>query len=161
MNLSDRQLQAAGLLARGLSVRKVAEAVEVNKSTISNWKKLDAFQGAIEDCRKSVRDGAVKAVGLRAGESVGHFVGQIERLKFKALTTIEKILDDDEESPRIKVNAARIAGKWCGLELPEARIESQLDKLQQKMSPEAYHALILALAEDSPASARKNDARFN
>ena len=62
MNLSDRQLQAAGLLARGLSVRKVAEAVEVNKSTISNWKKLDAFQGAIEDCRKSVRDGAVKAV---------------------------------------------------------------------------------------------------
>jgi transposase len=54
--LTPRQRHAARLLVAGHSATSAAALLGVNRHTISDWKKLPAFQGEIDHHLRTLKD---------------------------------------------------------------------------------------------------------
>jgi len=57
-NLTPRQLQAADLLARGVSITDTAQEVGVRRETVGIWKRQPEFQAAIQEQLTGLRESA-------------------------------------------------------------------------------------------------------
>ncbi len=143
--LSKIQLRALALTIEGYRAFEIAQILDKGERTIERWRASAAFKSALAETKRSVQKKSVDCVADR-----------LVTIQMLAIDAIEKILSDDEEPSRNKLNAARLAGKWSGLETIDYQIENQLDRLQKRMSPHAYQELLIGLSEDSQTSPNGN-----
>ena len=143
--LSEIQLRALGLTIEGRDAAEIARILGKGKRTIERWRATPAFKSALVETKRSVQK-----------KSVDRVADRLVKVQMLALDAVEKILSNDGEASRNKLNAARLAGKWSGLETLDYQIENQLDRLQKRMSPHAYQELLIGLSEDSQTSPNGN-----
>lgn len=91
--LPTDRAQAIEMLTEGHKASEVARVLDVNKSTLTKWKKDPRFRAALARARAE----AVEAVRGRAAA-----------LATKALDTLAAAMDDPEAPLSVRVSAARI-----------------------------------------------------
>lgn len=76
---SVNQLKAIALIAIGTNYRQTAKILGIDRSVLWNWRKDPEFQKAIE---------------LEKAKYIRQYKEDLDRLKRKAITTLENYLDD-------------------------------------------------------------------
>src|SRR5690348_11431189 len=97
MALSDRQMQAALLLASGMQSKDVADKLGVTPATLCNWKHFEEFE-------------AYKNAILR--EMFNKQFESLLRLNISALNTLKTLMDTGSENT--KLQAAKITLSAAG-----------------------------------------------
>jgi hypothetical protein len=116
MKLTQTQITACTLLLEGNDTQDVALQVGKNKTTICRWTKLPEFVQMLNEGKQI----AFQEAGIR-----------LARTSFKAAVTLEKIMDDLDAKPEIRLKAATEILNY-GLRLSE-----QLDLTQRIIALEA------------------------
>ena len=137
--LSPAQIQALDLMMTGASSAEIARQVGKSIRTVERWKKLDSFRNVSNKVRQKVQDNLID-----------EYADRMTRLGMKAISVVENVLDDDEETSRTRLQAASLAGKWADLETSESKVMGQLLQLLQEVrkdiSQGAYDEIEMAIA---------------
>ena len=115
--LTETQSRALKMLLEGSTAESVAKALGKGKRTIDRWRASKPFKEALSRINEQIQDKAESLVADR-----------LTKLKSLALDTIEECLSDPEESMRNRLNAARLAGSWGGLDDDLSQAFETLDK---------------------------------
>lgn len=116
-SLTETQSRALKMLLEGMTATEVAKALGKGKRTIDRWRASKPFKAALSRINEKIQDEAESQVADR-----------LSSLKSLALDTIEECLGDREESTRNRLNAARLAGNWSGLEFDLDKAFETFDK---------------------------------
>ena len=137
--LSPKQIQALDLMMAGASSEEIARQVGKSTRTVERWKKLDSFRHVMSEVSQKVQDNLIDEYATR-----------MTRLGIKAMSVVEEVLDDDEESTRNRLQAASLAGKWADLDTTEPKVMGQLLQLLQDLKKDisqgAYDEIEMAIA---------------
>ena len=105
------------MLLEGATATEVAKALGKGKRTIDRWRASKPFKEALSRVNEQVEQKVVSESSDR-----------LSNLKSLALDTIEECLSDPDESMRNRLNAARLAGNWSGLEFDLDKAFETFDK---------------------------------
>ncbi len=137
--LSPAQIQALDLIVAGASSEEVARQVGKSSRTVERWKKLEPFARVMSEVRQKVQDNLID-----------EYAERMTRLGIKAMSVVEEVLDDGEESTRNRLQAATLAGKWADLDTTESKVMGQLLQLLQDLKKDisqgAYDEIEMAIA---------------
>ncbi len=147
MGLSEKKKEAARHLVNGVSKTQAARFVGCDPSTLRRWLHQEEFIEYLE----RLKDGAVESDLKTFGLSKVDTYDRLEEMRHMTINRFLHLLSLPEEASRNEINLLRIAGKWCGLESINDRVDMQLEYLQRKMPPQAYDKLLKALATSSTA----------
>lgn len=137
--LSALQIRALDLMVAGLSDEEIGRQLGKSSRTIKRWKNSENFRRLMGNVRQKVEQNLIDDYSER-----------VTRLGLKAMDVVERCLDDEECSLRVRLQAARLAGKWADLETPESKAMGQLlelmTDLKKEISEGAYHEVAMAIA---------------
>ena len=120
--LTTNQLKAIELIHKGKTHDEIGKILKVNKKTIQRWNQRQEFVDALDDvCNRTTE--------LLVQSASTDVVVQIERLRNKALNSLEAILDDPLSRNNDKIRTCQILGTWTGL-------QNYSNPEQEKKSPE-------------------------
>lgn len=114
--LSDKQLKAVELLAKGYQIGMVVDAIQTSSPTIRNWKKLPEFKEALAE-----------AINLKA-ETSNYKLHDLFR---KALEEVEGLLQD--RNPHVRLGAARLACESYSAIARAAAEQEMLESMEARM----------------------------
>ena len=117
--MKPKQLEAAKLLARGLSVEAVAQTISVDRSTVHRWLKDRDFQALVE---------------AEAAKAIEQLEAELIKLDNRALFALSQVIDRLEQLAQLahaKVRSSQSdeAAKWA---LVAARVEQVLSSIALK-----------------------------
>ena len=114
--LTSAQKNAIELIAKGFSLRMVAEACDVTTPTIANWKKIPLFKKQLAE-----------AINLKA-ESSNYKLHDLYR---RALEECEGLLQDP--NPTIRLGAARLVAESYAQVVRVAEERAALEQIEARM----------------------------
>ncbi|CAN5833556.1 hypothetical protein BH23ACT11_BH23ACT11_17680 [soil metagenome] len=92
--LSPQQEQAAALLTSGLSVQEVADRLDIHRTTLWHWRKLETFDAYVNTLRSDAQ--AQTAEGILS-------------LQRKAVETVERLLESESDGTALRAAALVLA----------------------------------------------------
>jgi transcriptional regulator with XRE-family HTH domain len=113
--LSQSQRQAASAIARGLSLKEIADSLGIAVRTLQRWRDSPEFAAQVEEFERKITDEVNQAVQTEANETA-IAATRVPGLLNKALNRIEEILDSSDSRPTDVLRACQLIGKWGGLE---------------------------------------------
>jgi transcriptional regulator with XRE-family HTH domain len=133
MGLSQKQIRAAELLARGYSQSEAGKAVGASRRTVSRWLQQEDFRN-LSYSMVGRTSPAPQQVPQQAPQRPPESRRQPSKLTAEdlvedALTAIQSILIDPDTRVSDKIKAAALVGQWTGLGQPAQMLEMQALKI--------------------------------
>ncbi len=115
--LSDRQVTALPYLAAAPTKQEGARMAEINVSTLRRWQQDPVFRNELRRIRE---------------ETASLAFAELNGLALQSMHTLAGLLQDD--SPRIRTQAVRIALSMCARNGEAARNSRRLNQLQKALT---------------------------
>jgi hypothetical protein len=111
--MSQKQNEAAILIARGLPLTEIAQALSIHVRTIQRWQLKEAFRADVRRFQVAIND----QVGSIIPEGqLQPTASKLACLVDKAMRRVESILDSEDSRNADILKAALLIGRWSGLE---------------------------------------------
>lgn len=130
MGLSQKQIRAAELLARGYSQTEAGKAVGASRRTVSRWLQQEDFRNLSYGLVGRVPQQSPQQAPQRPPESRRQPSKLTpEDLVEDALSAIQNILIDPDTRVCDRIKAASLVGQWVGLGQPAKMVEMEALKV--------------------------------
>src|SRR5690348_11553910 len=93
--LTEKQKAAIELMVLGRSMNAEAQAIEIDRKTLYNWRRLEAFQEALDDRRRELWASAGDRLAAMVHPSLDvlqqHLDDRYDRARFRAAATVLRL----------------------------------------------------------------------
>ena len=143
MSLSPQQLEAVGLLGRGVKTSEVAHQLRITQRTVQRWLKDDEFATAVAEIGRQTTRLVVETTSF-------DLFKEIERATESSVKLLTEMIENPDIRPSDRLKAVDIVRRWGD----KHRFEEEMDrdfeqtirKLEKLMKPDTYNEMLNAMS---------------